>query len=168
MLILPVTVTALPGHPTSPSRSWHDRSVPSVDLMDETFVVASPQAVSEALHEPALWRTWWPDLDLVVEQDRGLAGLHFRVSGALAGTGELWLESFGDGVIVHAFLRADPTMPGSRTEPATLTVRAAWREARHRAWQTKRAMGRLKDQLEGSRPAGEPRPDLAVPIPSIG
>jgi hypothetical protein len=141
--------------------------VPSVDLMDETFVVATPQAVADALHDPGLWRSWWPDLDLVVEKDRGLAGLHFSVTGALIGTGELWLEPFADGVIVHVFLRADPTASGSRTQAVTLPQRAAWREARHRAWQTKRGMGLLKDGLEGVRRAGEPRPDLASPIPSI-
>jgi hypothetical protein len=142
--------------------------VPNVDLMDETFVVATPQAVADALHDPGLWRSWWPDLELVVEKDRGSAGLHFSVTGALVGTGELWLEAFGDGVIVHVFLRADPTMPGSDTRPAALSLQATWREARHRAWQTKRGMGLLKDRLEGDRPAGEPRQDLAVPIPAIG
>jgi hypothetical protein len=135
--------------------------VPSVDLIDETFVVASPEAVSKALHDPALWRSWWPDLDLTVERDRGLAGLHFSVRGPLVGTGELWLEAWGDGVIVHVFLRADPTCPGTTDQPATLRLRQIWREARRRAWQTKRGMGRLKDELEGDRAAGEPRPDAS-------
>jgi hypothetical protein len=136
--------------------------------MDETFVVATPREVADALHEPSLWTSWWPDLDLVVEKDRGVAGLQFSLSGALVGTGELWLEEFGDGVIVHVFLRADPTRDGSATEVANLPLRAVWREARIRAWQTKRGMGLLKDRLEGQRPAGEPRPDLARPIPTIG
>jgi hypothetical protein len=136
--------------------------------MDETFVVATPEAVAAALHDPATWSAWWPDLALVVEKDRGLAGLHFSVSGPLVGTGELWLEPFGDGVIVHVFLRADPTRPDDPTTTTTLPTRALWREARRRAWQTKRGMGRLKDDLEGRRQAGEPRPDLARPIPSIG
>jgi hypothetical protein len=130
--------------------------VPNVDLMDETFVVASRRAVSDALHDPKLWRDWWPDLDLVVENDRGLNGLQFSVTGGLVGSGELWLEAWGDGVIVHVFLRADPTRPGSATEPATLKLRQIWREARKRAWQTKRGMGRLKDDLEAGRAAGEP------------
>lgn len=146
---------------------WHDRYVPTVDLMDETFVVATPEAVAAALHDPQLWTSWWPDLALVVDKDRGLKGLHFSVSGPLVGTGELWLEPFADGVIVHVFLRADPTRPGSRTEPTTLPIRAVWREARRRAWQTKRGMGLLKDRLEGGRAAGEPRPDLAQPIPGV-
>jgi hypothetical protein len=130
--------------------------VPNVDLMDETFVVASRRAVSDALHDAKLWRDWWPDLDLVVENDRGLNGLQFSVTGGLVGSGELWLEAWGDGVIVHVFLRADPTRPGSATEPATLKLRQIWREARKRAWQTKRGMGRLKDDLEAGRAAGEP------------
>jgi hypothetical protein len=141
--------------------------VPTVDLMDETFVVATQQDVSAALHEPAELSSWWPDLRLSVEKDRGLKGLHFSVGGALVGTGELWLEEFGDGVIVHVFLRADPTRPGTDGEIAQLPLRALWRELRKRAWQTKQAMGRLKDRLEGGRPAGEPRHDLAVPIPTI-
>jgi hypothetical protein len=132
--------------------------------MDETFVVATPEAVSEALHDPGLWRSWWPDLNLTVQKDRGLAGLHFTVTGGLVGTGELWLEAWGDGVIVHVFLRADPTRPGSDTEPANLKIRQIWREARTRAWQTKRGMGSLKDRLEGNRAAGEPRPDLAPAV----
>lgn len=136
--------------------------------MDETFVVATLQDVADALHEPSLWRSWWPDLQLVVEKDRGLNGLHFSVSGGLVGTGELWLEEFGDGVIVHVFLRADPTRPGSDTEINALPLRALWREARKRAWQTKRGMGSLKDRLEGERAAGERRLDLAEPIPTIG
>ena len=130
--------------------------------MDETFVVAAPEAVSEALHDPQLWRNWWPDLQLTVEKDRGPAGLHFTVRGALVGTGELWLETWGDGVVVHVFLRADPTRPGSDTEPASLKLRQIWREARKRAWQTKRGMGELKDRLEGDRRPGEPRPDLVT------
>jgi hypothetical protein len=135
--------------------------------MDETFVVASLQDVSDALHDPGLWRSWWPDLELVVEKDRGVAGLHFSVSGGLVGTGELWLEEFGDGVIVHVFLRADPVRPGTKGEVAVLPLKALWRESRKRAWQTKRGMGLLKDRLEGARAAGEPRPDLAEPIPTI-
>ncbi len=135
--------------------------------MDETFVVADRQDVAAALHEPAVWQSWWPDLNLVVAKDRGIDGLQFSITGALVGTGELWLEPFGDGVIVHVFLRADPTVPGSDTEVAELGLRAVWREARHRAWQTKRGMGLLKDRLEGDRRAGEPRPDLARPIPTI-
>jgi hypothetical protein len=134
--------------------------------MDETFVVASQQVVSAALHDPAELASWWPDLTLTVEKDRGLKGLHFSVSGALAGSGELWLEEFGDGVIVHVFLRADPTRRETG-EIAELPLRALWRELRKRAWQTKRGMGLLKDRLEGTRAAGEPRPDLAKPIPTI-
>jgi hypothetical protein len=135
--------------------------------MDETFVVAPQQDVSDALHDPALWRSWWPDLQLVVEKDRGVAGLHFSVSGALVGTGELWLEEFGDGVIVHVFLRADPVRPGTAGQVMELPLKALWREARKRAWQTKRGMGLLKDNLEGPRAAGEPRPDLAQPVPDV-
>jgi hypothetical protein len=148
------------------SPDWHDRAVPTVDLMDETFIVATAEQVAEALHAPSLWRSWWPDLRLVVDKDRGVKGLHFSVSGPLVGNGELWLEPFGDGVIVHAFLRADPTNPETG-EVAVLPVRAIWREARKRAWQTKRGMGLLKDALEGDRPAGERRADLVEPIPTV-
>jgi hypothetical protein len=71
------------------------------------------------------------------------------------------LERFGDGVIVHYFLRVDPTREGSSTEPVRGSPhrlrRLARRIARDRALAWKRAVNELKDQLEAGRPVGMPR-----------
>jgi hypothetical protein len=64
---------------------------------------------------------------------------------------EVWLERFGDGVIVHHYLRADP--PGGRV----LSARAAAREARRRALHAKRLFWAFKDEMEGRRLPGDPR-----------
>lgn len=132
--------------------------MPAVDLIDETFVVAAPEVVAAAVRDPRRLREWWPDLDLTVFQDRGVDGVRWTVTGALVGTAELWLEPFGDGTIVHVFLRCDPTRRGSPTEVAAVDPRGRLRLLRDRAWQVKRWSWRLKDELEGGRLAGEPRP----------
>jgi hypothetical protein len=121
-----------------------------LDLIDETFVVASAADVAEAVRDPARWRRWWPDLELSVFQDRGDAGVRWNVRGALAGSMEVWLEPYGDGVILHYYLRCDPP-PGRALSPA-----AARREIRRRAVRAKRVFWALKDELEAGRPPGEP------------
>jgi hypothetical protein len=121
-------------------------SAPSVDLVDETFVVAAPQALARRFSDPALWQDWWPDLRLTVTADRGLEGVRWAVEGALVGSAEIWLEPWRDGVIVHWFLRAKPLRPGK-----------AARVRRSYATAFKRRMHALKDDLEGGRPAGVPR-----------
>jgi hypothetical protein len=126
--------------------------VSRVDLIDETFVVAAPADVARLARDPARWRQWWPDLDLSVFQDRGEAGVRWNVRGALAGSMEVWLEPYGDGVILHYYLRCEP--PAGRA----LRPRAAQREVRRRALAAKRIFWALKDELEGGRPPGEARP----------
>ncbi|MCU0265850.1 MAG: polyketide cyclase / dehydrase and lipid transport [Actinomycetia bacterium] len=121
--------------------------MPAVDLIDETFVVAAPAEVAAVVHDPARWKQWWPDLALTVFMDRGELGIRWSATGPLVGSVELWLEPFGDGVIVHHFLRADPVRPGA--DPVRLRRRHAL------AW--KRSVNALKDELEGGRAAGEPR-----------
>jgi len=131
--------------------------VPAVDLVDETWIAAEAARVAAVAHDPARWRLWWPDLDLVVFQDRGLAGLRWSVTGALVGSCELWLEPWGTaspGVLVHHYLRADPTRRGSRTEPGpALGTRAAvaLRDRRARRWKV--AVHAWKDELEEGRGA---------------
>lgn len=132
--------------------------MPSVDLIDETFVVAAPAVVAAVVHDPARTAAWWPDLELTVFQDRGEDGLRWTVTGALVGTAEVWLQPFGDGTLLHVFLRCDVTRRGSATEPAALSRRRALRAGRDRAWQVKRWAWALKGELEGARAAGEPRP----------
>jgi hypothetical protein len=131
---------------------------PLIDMIDESFVYAEPGQVAERLREQSLLRRWWPDLDLAVFQDRGEAGMRWTVTGSLVGTSEIWLEPADDGVLVHYYVRADPTRPGSRTEPVTGSPRRrAWRgqrlAARH-AKAFKQSVWALKDELEAGRAPG--------------
>lgn len=122
--------------------------MPQLDLVDETFVVADPARVAAAVRDPARWARWWPDLRLGVFQDRGDAGVRWNVRGALVGSMEVWLEPWGDGVLVHHYVRCDPAGGGPVTR----------RERRRRERHAKRVFWALKDELEGDRRAGEPRP----------
>ena len=119
-----------------------------LDLVDETYVVAEPARVAAAVRDPARWAAWWPDLTLGVFQDRGDAGVRWNVRGALTGSMEVWLEPYGDGVLLHHYVRCDPSGGGP------VTVRERRRRERH----AKRVFWALKDELEGDRRAGEPRP----------
>ena len=134
--------------------------MPLVDLMDETFVVADASVLAARLREPGLVRRAWPGLDLVVFMDRGDAGIRWSITGDLVGSCEIWLEPYGDGVIVHYFLRADPTRRGSRTEPRAGAPRKLQREAvrigREHATRWKAVLHALKDELEAGRAPGEP------------
>lgn len=136
--------------------------MPTIDLIDETFVVAAPAAVAAAVHDAARTATWWPDLELTVFQDRGVDGVRWTATGAMVGTAEIWLQAFGDGTLLHVFLRCDVTRRGSATTPMPLTRRRALRAARDRAWQIKQWSWALKRELEGGRAAGEPRPGEPV------
>ena len=134
--------------------------MPLIDLMDETFVVTDATTLAARLRDPALVRRAWPGLDLVVFMDRGDAGIRWTVTGDLVGSCEIWLEAFGDGVIVHYFLRADPTERGTSTQPWSGPSRRrrqrAVRMAREHATHWKAVLHLLKDELEGGRAAGEP------------
>jgi hypothetical protein len=121
------------------------------DLVDETFVVAKPAEIAAAIQDRARWLEWWPDLRLSIFQDRGEHGVRWNLGGALAGSMEVWLEPFGDGVIVHYYLRADPP-PGR-----SFSAGAARRELRRRALRAKQVFWGLKDELESGRRPGEPR-----------
>lgn len=139
----------------------------SVDLVNETFIVATPAAVAARIHDPALWRRWWPDLELTVFADRLEAGLRWTVTGALVGSAELWLEPWGDGVIVHHYLRADPTRPGSGTEAVRRRPRQLDRLRRAQAMRSKRHILALKDELEAGRAPGTGRAGLQPePLPA--
>jgi hypothetical protein len=132
-----------------------------LDLVDETFVVADPTELAKRLRDPAFWARWWPKRELVVFMDRGAEGVRWTITGDLVGSCEVWLEPFGDGVIVHYFLRAEPTRRGSATEPRTgrpsRLARQARRTLREQAMTWKAALGALKDDLEAGRPIGTPR-----------
>ena len=125
----------------------------SIQVADETFVCADPADVGKAIADPTSWRRWWPDLRLVVVEDRGPAGQRWTVTGALAGTMEIWLETSFDGVILHYFLHAEPS--GA----------AAWELARinfakanhHRRVAGKRMAFEVKQKMEESRKVGVSR-----------
>ena len=123
----------------------------ALDLVDETFVVAEPAVVAAVVRDPARWIRWWPDLTLGVFQDRGEAGVRWNVRGALTGSMEVWLEPYGDGVIVHHYVRCD--VAGDRR----LSPAGAARQRRRRERHAKRVFWALKDELEAGRAAGEPR-----------
>jgi hypothetical protein len=132
-----------------------------VDLIDETFVVADPLAVAAAVHDTSVTDRFWPDLELTVFQDRTTAGVRWTVTGALVGSAEMWLEQWGDGVLLHVYVRADITRRGSATDPITGSPRRLRRRAalelRRRAWAIKKAAWQLKTDLEGGRAPGQRR-----------
>ena len=131
----------------------------AVDLVDETFIVASPEQLAAIVSDPANHKLWWPDLELTVFMDRGLKGQRWSVTGALVGSSEIWLEPFADGCIVHHYLRAAPSSDGVTPQPWPDTPagwRAAAKERAKWAKRWKRSVWSLKRQVEGDRPAGSP------------
>ncbi|ONI87246.1 polyketide cyclase / dehydrase and lipid transport [Saccharothrix sp. ALI-22-I] len=120
--------------------------VPSVDVVDETFLAVPPAVVAAAFAPPSAWAEFWPDLTLDVYADRGTQGLRWTVGGALVGTMEVWLEPVLDGTLLHYFLRAD--LPG---DPSDKRVR---QEVRRRQLAAKEVSLGLKSTLEDGRPPG--------------
>lgn len=128
---------------------------PQVHLIDETWIDAPPETVSAVVGAPANWPRWWPYLSLTVTRDRELKGMQFAAGPApaagwpaLAGTVEIWLEPFKEGVILHHFLRLAPV--GGEQLPG----RVARRLTRRAGWQAKQVFWQLKDSLEAGRAAG--------------
>ena len=138
--------------------------------MDETFVVVDPATLAARLRDPSVVRRAWPGLELVVFMDRGDQGIRWSITGDLVGSCEIWLEPFGDGVIVHYFLRADPTRRGSRTEPIVGSTprlqRRAVKLGRDHATRWKSFLHAVKDELEAGRPAGEAARRTEPPAPT--
>lgn len=121
--------------------------MPSVDVVDETFLVVPPAAVAAVFSDRSNWSRFWPDLRLSVYVDRGEAGIRWTVRGALTGTMEVWLEPVLDGTLLHYFLRADPPTPFKRVRDQLAAIRTRQVAAKAIALE-------LKTQLEGGRPAG--------------
>jgi hypothetical protein len=140
-------------------------SVAQIDLIEETFVAASPALVAEAVRDPAVTRALWPDLELSVFMDRGDDGLRWSATGALTGSCEIWLEPYGDGVVAHTYLRTDLTAPGAPATPVTVSWRAAAQEIQRRARHAKKVWWQLKDAVEGGRRPGEPATGVPAPAP---
>jgi hypothetical protein len=125
--------------------------VPTVDLVDESYLRAPVERVASVVHDEGRWAQWWPELRPVVFMDRGTAGIRWNITGALVGSMEIWLEPYQPpmaGVLLHFYLRADPTAPGSTTEPAPLSGRAATAESVRWAKANKLNLWNLKDELE--------------------
>ncbi|MEV8440377.1 polyketide cyclase / dehydrase and lipid transport [Actinosynnema sp. NPDC051121] len=122
--------------------------MPSVDVVDETFLAVPPTVVAAAFAPPTAWAGFWPDLTLEVYADRGTEGLRWTVGGALVGTMEVWLEPVLDGTLLHYFLRAD--LPGGASDKRTR------REVRRRQLAAKQVSLGLKLILEAGRPPGAP------------
>ena len=120
----------------------------SLDLVDETYVVADRPLLAKVVADRARWNEWWPELTMAVFMDRGVDGIRWSISGALVGSSEIWLEPVGDGVLLHYYLRAEPALRGRR-KIEKLRKRHAM------AW--KRSVWALKDELEGDRRPGDPR-----------
>ena len=128
--------------------------MPSVDVVDQTFVAVPPAVLAAEFDGPARWRELWPDLVLEVMTDRGERGVRWTVGGALVGSMEVWLEPVLDGTVLHYFLRADP--PDRRGRPAPLPRRRAAAEVARRQRAAKTLALGLKDRLEAGRAPGEP------------
>lgn len=127
--------------------------MPTINLSDETFIVASPAAVAAIVAEPARWTLWWPRLALEVYDDRGVKGVRWTVTGELIGSAELWVEPHLDGVVLHFFLRVD--FPGSGSDSPRMR-RQAQKVSTSYALAWKRNAWALKDELEASREPGTP------------
>jgi hypothetical protein len=125
----------------------------SFQIADETFVCADPVDVGKAVGDPANSRRWWPDLRLVVIEDRGPMGHRWTVTGAVTGTMEVWLEAVLDGVVLHYFLHAEPSGVTAR-ELARMDV--AKLNHRRRVAGKKMAF-EVKRKLEERRPVGVSR-----------
>ncbi|ACU35336.1 polyketide cyclase / dehydrase and lipid transport [Actinosynnema pretiosum subsp. pretiosum] len=120
--------------------------MPSVDVVDETFLAVPPETVAAAFAAPESWARHWPDLILSVYLDRGAQGLRWTVGGALVGTMEVWLEPVMDGTLLHYFLRADL--------PEDAPARRVRKELRRRQLDAKGVSLGLKLALEAGREPG--------------
>jgi hypothetical protein len=132
-----------------------------VDLVDETYVVVDRTRLAAVVADPTRWRRWWPTLELTVFMDRGIEGVRWSITGELIGSAEIWLEDLGRGVMVHYYLRGEPTVPGSPTQPRSLPDSARGRREidrlrRRHALAWKQVIWALKDEMEGDRRPGEP------------
>ncbi len=137
----------------------HHMSVPVVDLVDETFIVAPPGRVALVISDRRRWVVWWPDLSLEIFMDRGDEGIRWSITGSLVGSAEIWLEEFGDGVILHYYLRGDLTEPQSATKARTLPDsprgrRKADLTRRRHAVRWKQVVWDLKAELEADHAPG--------------
>jgi hypothetical protein len=120
-----------------------------LELVDETFVSAAPSAVAGLAHDPDRWASWWPGLTLTTFMDREVLGRRWSAfDHDWAGSIELWLEPVADGVLIHHYVRLDPT--AGRSVPGHQVHRRRARMAKR--W--KAQVFALKDELEAGRRPG--------------
>jgi hypothetical protein len=124
--------------------------VSSIQVADETFVAAAPDAVGRAVGDRADWRRWFPDLLLEVVEDRADKGVRWTVTGPLTGTMEIWLEPILDGVLLHYFLHAEP----SGAAAADLAKMDLAGITHRRRVAGKRMAFEVKNRLEAGRSVG--------------
>lgn len=124
-------------------------AMPDIDVVDSTWICAAPSVVAALVAEPANWRRWWPDLELAVDEWRGLKGVRWIVrrgpTDREAGTMEVWLEPAQDGVVVHYFLRLDAV------DGRPMGRRRRDRLIHRRRCHTKQLFWALGDQLDPGR-----------------
>ena len=124
---------------------------PSIDVVDESFIRVRREMVAAVVAER--WPSWWSNVSLEVYMDRGVQGMRWTVTGEMVGSSEIWLEEQAPGVVVHYYLRAEPTVPGTTAtaRPMATNRRArsqidAMRRRHVLAW--KQIVWALKDELE--------------------
>ena len=148
---IPWHATNMPSTDAARNESDRGEGAPILDIVDETFIRASRHDVAMAVRER--WATWWPNLTPEVYMDRGWDGMRWTVTGDVVGSAEIWLEEHAPGVLLHHYLRADPTRPGSAYEPRALgdshrAQRQIARLRRRYVHQWKTTVWSLKDELE--------------------
>lgn len=117
-------------------------------MLDATWIGVSPAVLAPYVADPANWRAWWPDLDLVVDELRGGKGVRWIVRHGrrqtVSGSMELWLQPVDDGTVVHFFLRLDGAS-------APIGPRAGRRLEREYRTRIKRALWQLTDRVDPGR-----------------
>ena len=87
--------------------------------------------------------------------------MRWKLSGAVEGTAEVWLDEFGDGTVVHTYLRGEPASGGPRKR----WRRERWVRRRY-ALPLKRHLTAVKDALEAEHVPGLPRVPLSQRVVS--
>lgn len=128
--------------------------VTTIQVADETFVAAAPSAAGAVVNDRARWRRWFGDLRLEVVEDRGNAGVRWRVDGPIAGTMEIWCEEVLDGFVLHYYLHAEPARGLPADPAAAMAEAAALNKARRVAG--KEMSFEVKALLERDREVGGP------------
>jgi len=124
--------------------------VSAIDVVDSTWICARPAVVAAIVAEPANWRRWWPELELVADELRGDKGVRWTVrptSSGESGSMEVWLEPAFDGVVLHYLLRLDAA--GGRRMGRGRQARLTHFHRRR----AKRSFWALGDQLDPGRTA---------------